>query len=63
MTITLDLPIWALVLLCLLITALLTLQNLGWLLSSKAMFDWRRRKGGTPPEKPAAEREEPQRGR
>ena len=59
MTVTLDLPIWALVLLCLLITALLTLQNIGWLFSSKAMFDWRRRRGKIPPEAPAADLEEP----
>ena len=59
MNISLDLPIWAVLLLCLLLAAILTLQNLGWLLSSRAMFAWRRRRGGDPaPDAPTAEPEE-----
>jgi hypothetical protein len=44
MSIFVDLPIWAVLLLCLLIAAVLTVQNLGWLLSIKAMRDRQRRK-------------------
>jgi len=57
--ISVDLPIWAVVLLCLLLAAILILQNLGWLLSSRAMFAWRRRRGGdSAPDAPTAEPEE-----
>ena len=58
MNISVDLPIWAVLLLCLLIAAVLTVQNLGWLLSIKAMRDRQRRKGQSAPEAPAAEAEE-----
>ena len=59
MNISLDLPIWAVLLLCLLLAAILTLQNLGWLLSSRAMFAWRRRRGGdSVPDPPTAGPEE-----
>jgi hypothetical protein len=59
MNISVDVPIWAAVLLCLLLTAILILQNLGWLLSSRAMFAWRRRTGGdSAPDAPTAEPEE-----
>jgi hypothetical protein len=58
MSIFVDLPIWAVLLLCLLIAAVLTVQNLGWLLSIKAMRDRQRRKSRSAPEAPAAETEE-----
>jgi hypothetical protein len=59
MNISVDLPIWAVVLLCLLLAAILILQNLGWLLSFRAMFAWRRRRGGdSGPDAPTAEPEE-----
>jgi hypothetical protein len=58
MSIFVDLPIWAVLLLCLLIAAVLTVQNLGWLLSIKAMRDRQLRKGRFAPEAPPAEAEE-----
>jgi hypothetical protein len=58
MSISVDLPIWAVLLLCLLIAAVLTVQNLGWLLSIKAMRDRQRLKGRSGPEATAAEAEE-----
>jgi hypothetical protein len=58
MSIFVDLPIWAVLLLCLLIAAVLSVQNLGWLLSIKAMRDRQRRRSRSTPEATAAEAEE-----
>jgi hypothetical protein len=45
-------------LLCLLVVAILTVQNVGWLLSARAMLHRKRRNGGSAPGAPAAEPEE-----
>jgi hypothetical protein len=58
MNITGDLPIWAVLLVCLLVAAILTVQNVGWLLSARAMLRRQRRNGGFAPEAPAAEPED-----
>jgi hypothetical protein len=58
MNMTGDLPIWAVLLLCLLVAAILTLQNVGWLLSARAMLHRQRPKGGSRREAPAVEPEE-----
>ena len=56
-----DLPAWALLLLGMLAAAILLMLNLGWLLSARAMLGGQRRPGGSPPEAPAAEPEDPPR--
>jgi hypothetical protein len=53
-----DLPTWAVVLLCLLVAAILVLQNLGWLLWAKAMLDRQRRNSGSGPDTPTAAAEQ-----
>ena len=58
MNLTGDLPIWAVLLLCLLIAAILTVQNVGWLLSVRAMFHRQRPKGGSAAGVSAAEPKE-----
>ena len=44
-----DLPVWVVVLLASLVAAILLIQNIGWLLSARAMLDsWRTRPRPTP---------------
>ena len=51
------LPTWAVVLLCLLVAGVLTLQNVGWLLWAKALLYRRSRPFGAAPRTPPAESE------
>ncbi len=53
-----DVPIWAVVLLCLLVAGVLAAQNLGWLLWAKALLDARSRSSGPAPAAPTGEPEE-----
>jgi hypothetical protein len=50
-----DLPVWTVVLLCLLVAGVLAAQNVGWLLWAKALLERRSRPLGAAPRTPPSE--------